>query len=36
MKKDFKRIDEIPFDSIRKLMSTIHETKSKEIISYTK
>ena len=37
IKKTYKRIDEIPFDSKRKLMSTVHlEGETEKKISYTK
>ena len=32
----FPRIGEAPFDSMRKMMSTVHKTKNGEIIQYTK
>jgi Ca2+-transporting ATPase len=36
LEKGFSRIDEIPFDSDRKLMTTIHKTQTNKIISFTK
>lgn len=36
MKAYDKRVDEIPFDSKRKLMTTVHENKDGKKISYTK
>lgn len=36
LNKDFKRIEELPFDSDRKLMTTIHEIKKDEYLIITK
>jgi len=36
LKKDFPRIGEAPFDSSRKMMSTVHKTSEGEIIQFTK
>lgn len=36
LEKKYKRIDELPFDSVRKMMSTLHQTEDKKYISYTK
>ncbi len=34
--KNYRRIDEAPFDSMRKMMTTIHERENGEIIQFTK
>lgn len=36
LKEEYVRIGEAPFDSLRKMMSTVHETKEHEIIQFTK
>ena len=36
MEGDFPRIGEAPFDSIRKMMSTVHKSKDGYIVQYTK
>jgi len=36
LEKDYPRIGEAPFDSNRKMMSTVHKSKNGEIIQYTK
>lgn len=36
LEKDTPRIDELPFDSVRKMMSTKHQISAKESIIYTK
>ncbi len=36
LKESYPRIGEAPFDSGRKMMSTVHKTKTGEIIQYTK
>ena len=36
LKEDYERIAEAPFDSMRKMMSTVHKTKDGEIIQFTK
>ena len=35
-KKLYVRIGEVPFDSVRKMMSTVHKTKDGELIQFTK
>ena len=35
-KEKYVRIGEIPFDSMRKMMSTLHKTENEEIIQFTK
>ena len=35
-KEKYVRIGEIPFDSMRKMMSTVHKTENEEIIQFTK
>ena len=35
-KKAFVRIGEVPFDSMRKMMSTVHNTNDDKIIQFTK
>ena len=36
LKEEYVRVGEAPFDSLRKMMSTVHETKEHEIIQFTK
>ena len=36
LKEEYIRVGEAPFDSLRKMMSTVHETKEHEIIQFTK
>lgn len=36
LKEEFPRIGEAPFDSMRKMMSTVHETADHKIVQYTK
>ena len=36
LKEEYVRVGEAPFDSLRKMMSTIHETKDHQIIQFTK
>lgn len=36
LKEEYPRVGEAPFDSMRKMMSTVHETKDRRIIQYTK
>ena len=36
LKKEYPRVAEVPFDSMRKMMSTIHEKKDGSFIQYTK
>lgn len=36
MKEEYVRVGEAPFDSLRKMMSTVHETKNHQIIQFTK
>ena len=36
LKKEFVRIGEAPFDSLRKMMSTVHQTNTGTMIQYTK
>jgi ATPase, P-type (transporting), HAD superfamily, subfamily IC len=36
LKKDMPRIGEAPFDSVRKMMSTVHKTSNGDIVQYTK
>lgn len=36
LKEEYPRVGEAPFDSMRKMMSTVHETKDHKIIQYTK
>lgn len=36
LKAEYRRIGEAPFDSMRKMMSTVHETKEGTIIQFTK
>lgn len=36
LKEEYVRVGEAPFDSMRKMMSTIHETKDHQIIQFTK
>ena len=35
-KNEFVRIGEVPFDSMRKMMSTVHRTENNELIQFTK
>ena len=35
-KKEYLRVGEIPFDSLRKMMTTVHQTKDRELIQFTK
>ena len=32
LEEEFKRVDELPFDSVRKMMSTMHETKEGNVV----
>ena len=36
LKKDYVRVGEAPFDSMRKMMSTVHQTKDGKILQFTK
>lgn len=36
LKEEYVRVGEAPFDSLRKMMSTVHETKDHKIIQFTK
>lgn len=36
LKEEYVRVGEAPFDSLRKMMSTVHETKNHQIIQFTK
>lgn len=36
LKEEYPRVGEAPFDSMRKMMSTVHQTKDGKIIQYTK
>lgn len=36
LKEEYVRVGEAPFDSMRKMMSTVHETKEHQIIQFTK
>ena len=36
LREEYVRVGEAPFDSLRKMMSTVHETKEHEIIQFTK
>lgn len=36
LKEDYVRVGEAPFDSMRKMMSTVHKTKENQIIQFTK
>lgn len=36
LKEEYVRVGEAPFDSLRKMMSTVHETKDHQIIQFTK
>lgn len=36
LKEEYVRVGEAPFDSLRKMMSTLHETKDHKIIQFTK
>ena len=36
LSKDYVRVSEAPFDSMRKMMSTVHQTKDGSIIQFTK
>lgn len=36
LKEDYARVGEAPFDSLRKMMSTVHKTKENTIIQFTK
>lgn len=36
LKEEYVRVGEAPFDSIRKMMSTVHKTKENQIIQFTK
>ena len=36
LKEEYVRVGEAPFDSLRKMMSTVHETKEHELIQFTK
>lgn len=36
IKNDYPRIGEVPFDSCRKMMSTVHQTATGEIVQFTK
>lgn len=36
LKEEYPRIGEAPFDSMRKMMSTVHETADHKIVQYTK
>ena len=36
LKKDYPRVGEAPFDSMRKMMSTVHQTQDGSVIQFTK
>ena len=36
LKEEYVRVGEVPFDSMRKMMSTVHKTKENQIIQFTK